>query len=275
MPIVSALYIYPVKSLGGIALQQSSLSELGLEYDHRWMIIDKNNRFISQRTHPKLALLATFFGKNKIVIQQKKTGISIDVPLLPKTAIKKQVTIWDDVCEAVVVDELINKWMSEYLEEKVELVFMPENVRRMVDSRYVTDDSTTSFSDGYSFLLIAESSLNELNKLANSDFSMDRFRPNIVVVDSIPQEEEEWRDIQIGNMQFTGVKPCARCPIPNIDQNTGIAGKEPLRTLATYKKVGNKVLFGQNLVYKGGGNLIKVGDELLVKSISKIEFSIT
>jgi uncharacterized protein YcbX len=273
MPTVSALYIYPVKSLGGIALQQSKLSELGLQYDRRWMIIDKNNEFISQRTYPSLALLGTILEKDNIKIYHKHTGESIDVPLLPNTSIKKQVTIWDDVCEGVVVDEQINVWLSDYLQKKVELVFMPETSERLVDYRYVMEDSTTSFSDGYSFLLISEASLEELNNLAGTDFGMDRFRPNIVVTESLPQEEEEWHEMQIGTGLFTGVKPCARCVLTTIDQDSGIGGKEPLKTLATYKRVGKRILFGQNLVYNGGGKLIKIGDEVLVKSRKKIEFA--
>ncbi len=273
MPTVSALYVYPVKSLGGIALQQSQLSELGLQYDRRWMIVDKNGEFISQRTYPSLALLGTAIEEDKIKIYHKHTGESIDIPLLPNTNITKQVTIWDDVCEGVLVDLLINDWLSNYLQKEVELVFMPESTKRLVDYRYVTKDSTTSFSDGYSFLLMAEASLEELNHLAGTDFGMDRFRPNIVVQRSMPQEEEEWHEMQIGSGFFTGVKPCARCVLTTIDQNSGIGGKEPLRTLATYKRVGNRILFGQNLVYNGGGNLIKVGDEVLVKSKKKIQFA--
>lgn len=272
MPVVSALYTYPVKSLGGVALQYSQLSELGLKYDRRWMIIDQDNEFISQRTHPSLALLGTAIGTNKIIIQHKHSGESIDIPFLPTTETRKKVTIWDDFCEAVVVDKSINDWLSYYLKKEVELVFMPESTKRLVDYRYVSEDSTTSFSDGYSFLLIAEASLDELNKLAGTDFGMDRFRPNIVVTASMAQHEEEWHEMQIGTGFFTGVKPCTRCVLTTIDQNSGLGGKEPLKTLATYKRVGKRILFGQNLVYKGGGNLIKVGDEVLVKSLKKIEF---
>ena len=273
MPMVSALYIYPVKSLGGITLQQSQLSELGLQYDRRWMIIDQNNEFISQRSYPILALLGTAIENDKIKIYHKHTGEKIDVPLLPNTNIKKQVTIWDDVCEGVVVDESINTWLSNYLKKDVALVFMPESTKRLVDYRYVKEDSITSFSDGYSFLLIAESSLEELNLLAGTDFGMDRFRPNIVVTGSLAQEEEEWHEMQIGEASFTGVKPCARCVLTTIDQNSGIGGKEPLKTLATYKRVGKRILFGQNLVYNGGENYIKIGDKVLVKSRKRIEFA--
>lgn len=272
MPTVSALYVYPIKSLGGISLQQSLVNENGLQFDRRWMIVDKNGVFISQRTHANLTFLQTSIEADKITICNRLTNDHIDVPFLPKTKETITVTIWDDVCEAQVVNNAINEWLSDYLQQSVSLVYMPDSTKRLVDKRYAISDTYTHFADGYPFMLIGEASLQELNQKAGTNLDMNRFRPNIVVADTAAQEEEQWHETQIGSGLYTGVKPCTRCILTTINQTTGEKGKEPLRTLATYKKEGNRILFGQNMVYNGGGNAIAVGDNVIVKTRRKTIF---
>ncbi len=255
-----------------MAVQQSLFNAKGLQYDRRWMLIDKNNHFITQRTHRSLVLLQAEIKNDQLVISHKQTQQYISIALHPQTSIYKPVVVWDDTCQAVIASPVANEWLSSYLNEKVELVFMPEETNRLVDKRYVVEDTYTSFTDGYSFLVISEASLEELNSLARTDFTMDRFRPSIVVSGSPAQQEEQWCDIKMGNHLFKGVKPCARCVVTTINQQTAAKGKEPLQTLATYKRNENRILFGQNLVYTGSEGNIAVGDEVNVLSMKEFSF---
>src|ERR1700712_1685108 len=188
MSVISALYVYPIKSLGGIALQKSQLDERGLQFDRRWMIVDKNGVLVTQHRHPSLALLQTAIDGDKISIRNKLTEQGTEVPLLPSTKKCLTVKVWDDVCQGVIVGKTVNEWLGDYLHEKVRLVYMPDSVKRPVDKRYAKMETYTSFADGFPFLLIGEASLKELNEKAKTNLPMDRFRPNIVVADTLPGE---------------------------------------------------------------------------------------
>jgi uncharacterized protein YcbX len=165
------------------------------------------------------------------------------------------------------VSEEVSLWFSNQLEKQVRLVYMPDSSKRAVDPRYAqTDADITSFADGYPFLLIGQSSLDDLNNRLESVVTMNRFRPNFVVKGASPYQEESWYEFQLGAVDFWGVKPCARCILITINPVTGErTSSEPLATLSKYRKVGNKVLFGQNVIPKSLGKL-QVGDVIKVKS---------
>jgi uncharacterized protein YcbX len=141
---------------------------------------------------------------------------------------------------------------------------MTESSKRQVNPIYsVREDDCVSFADGYPFMLIGESSLNDLNSRLQHPFPMSRFRPNFTVEGSDPFAEDSWKRIRIGKTKFFVVKPCERCIIPTIDQETGIrVGDEPLKTLSEYRKAGGAVLFGQNLIAETVGEEISVGDDV-------------
>lgn len=140
---------------------------------------------------------------------------------------------------------------------------MPDDTKRMVDTEYAKNNETTSFSDGYPFLIIGQSSLDELNSKLSEPLPINRFRPNIVFTAGEPHAEDSWQHITINGIEFFGVKTCARCVVTTINQQTAVAGNEPLKTLAAYRTVNNKVKFGMNLLHKGTGT-IKVGDTITV-----------
>ena len=154
-------------------------------------------------------------------------------------------------------------WFGERLGQQVRLVYMPDSTRRHVDGRYAK--GLTSFSDGFPWLIISQASLDDLNARLESPVGMERFRPNIVVAGGTAFQEDHWRDVRIGDVRFMLVKPCARCTITTIDQRSGERGKEPLRTLAGYRSVNNKVLFGMNAVGSLDG-AVRVGDAVTVIS---------
>jgi uncharacterized protein YcbX len=140
---------------------------------------------------------------------------------------------------------------------------MPDQTHRVTDQRYTSEDSITSFSDAYPFLLVGQSSLDDLNSKLMETLPMNRFRPNIVFTGGGPYEEDTMHTFTIGNITFYGVKLCARCVMTTIDQENGRSGKEPLKTLARYRLKNKKIMFGQNLAHEGLGE-IRIGDELHV-----------
>jgi uncharacterized protein len=145
-------------------------------------------------------------------------------------------------------------------------VYMPDDAKRLVDTDYAKNNEITSFSDGYPFLIIGQSSLDELNSKLEEPLPIDRFRPNIVFTSGEPHEEDSWKHITINAIDFFGVKTCGRCVVTTIDQQTAVAGKEPLKTLAGYRSVNNKIKFGMNLLHKGEGK-VQVGKEIIVHAI--------
>lgn len=262
--VLSEIYIYPIKSLGGIWLEQARLEERGLQYDRRWMIVDEEGIFITQRKHFELALLQVSISDDKLIVSHKTLpGLSISFSLDEDTGEKISVVIWNDTGTALEVNKKVSDWFSDFLKFKVKLVKMPETERRMVDPRYALNDEVVSFADGYPCLLIGQSSLDGLNEKLQSPIRMDRFRPNFVFTGGEYHIEDRFKDFYMGEVLFSAVKPCSRCVLITIDQQTGEKGAEPLRTLASYRTAGKKIMFGQNLLHQQTGT-IRVGDELKV-----------
>lgn len=260
MPLtITEINIYPVKSLAGISLDAATVTDRGLEFDRRWMLIDDDQVFLSQRSFPKMALLRPVIEDGKLIIhgtQQKPITI-----YKATTGVQLSVQIWDDHCEAILYPEEVNEWFSRELGQSVRLVYMPDDSRREVDPRFAIQEEVVSFADGYPFLVISEESLAELNSRLVSPVPMNRFRPNIVISGGEAFGEDGLKKFQANGIQFIGVKPCARCQVVTIDQATTAMSKEPLKTLATYRRSGNKVLFGMNLLHSGKGK-IEVGTTL-------------
>ncbi len=161
---------------------------------------------------------------------------------------EEAVVIWDDTVTAREVSARHSAWFSERLGMACKLVFFPEENIRPVDPRYKVNNEHVSLADAYPLLIIGQSSLDDLNTRLESPVPMDRFRPNLVFSGGEPFEEDTWREFTVGTNRFVGVKPCARCVLTTVNQETAERGAEPLRTLATYRKRDNKILFGQNLV---------------------------
>ncbi len=263
---ISSIYIYPIKSLGGVSVSSAKVTARGLEHDRRWMLIDENNRFLSQREFHSLALLQISMAENALTVSHKTLSVkSLVINFLENTdnLPRLQVTVWDDTVEAVEVSQEANNWFSEVLQSPTRLVYMPDDSFRKVDERYaISQDDITSFSDGYPILIIGENSLADLNARLEEPVPMNRFRPNLVFSGGEPFEEDTWRNFSVGTSQLVGVKPCARCVMTTINQDSAETGKEPLKTLASFRKVGHKILFGQNVLPLNVGD-ISVGDGII------------
>lgn len=246
---LSQIWIYPIKSLGGIRLTQAKVLEKGLELDRRWMLVDENGVFMTQRDNPTMALFKLKIEKEELKITYSPNSAFHSISLHPNVLEKNErVVIWDDTVTACEVSKETSAWFSTILNLKCRLVYFPEENSRAVDPIYKVNDEHVSLADGYPFLIIGQESLNFLNSKLTQAIPINRFRPNFVFTGGEPNEEDTWRSFTIGSNRFAGVKPCARCAIPTINQETAEKGIEPTRTLATYRKKENKILFGQNLV---------------------------
>lgn len=258
---LTEIYIYPIKSLGRIRLPSSKVMEKGLAFDRRWMLIDETSTFMTQRVHPMMALF-------KLSIQNSKFNISfkddfIELPFIhPVIPTEIKTNVWDDEVITFEVSEEYSKWFSGKLGMKCKLVSFPEENNRPVDIRYKINNENVSLADGYPLLIIGQSSLDDLNSRLELPVPMNRFRPNLVFTGGQPYEEDTWKFFTIGKNKFAGVKPCARCILTTVNQDTGEKGKEPLATLAKYRQKENKIYFGQN-VLAIDHNEIHEGDEII------------
>ncbi|SEO86248.1 hypothetical protein SAMN05428947_104380 [Mucilaginibacter sp. OK283] len=261
---ISQLYIYPIKSLGGIPVTSAEVTSRGFKHDRRWMLVDGQNRFLTQREHPQMALIKVNIQSDGLLVSYHANG-SIKIPFAYDTLSKHDVVIWDDTCIGVYVGDEFDEWFTTILGIPCRLIYMPDDSEREVDQRYAQPGMITSFADAYPFLLIGQASLDDLNKRLPAALPMDRFRPNIVFTGGDAFSEDLMDHINISGINFYGAKLCARCVMTTIDQQTGVKAKEPLKTLATYRLKNNKILFGQNLVHQGEG-FVTVGDTISVLS---------
>jgi uncharacterized protein len=255
---LSGMYVYPIKSCAGISLQSADLSAMGLCHDRRWMLVDETGEFMSQRAHPLMALISVRFSAEHLIVGAPGMP-DLEIPLYPQAGDSLQVRVWGDTNRGALVDEQADRWFGEFLDFPCRLVHKPDDDVRPVDSLYAEDGDQVGFADGFAFLLISEASLEDLNTRLEDPLPMNRFRPNFVVRGCEPYAEDGWSRLTMGGVPFRVAEPCPRCAITTVDQETGARGKEPLRTLATYRKDELGTVFGRNLIHDALGT-VHVGD---------------
>lgn len=256
---VSDLIIYPVKSLGGIHLQSCMAEAEGLQYDRRWMLVDPAGNFLTQRQYPQMCLFRLKWQEDGFAVTHAQYPGTFVLPFDEADGPGMTVTVWDDTIQAARVSAGADAWFSERMQAACRLVRVTDATSRKVDPRYAQHNETTGFSDGFPVLIIGEASLENLNAQLTEPVPMNRFRPNIVFSGGNAFDEDNWEQVSTASAVLQVVKPCARCMITTIDQQTGTGGKEPLKTLAGYRSVANKILFGQNALVMQPG-IIRVGD---------------
>ncbi len=225
----------------------------GLLLDRHWMLVNDQGRFLTQREFPRMALITPTVTE---------TGLHLHAPGMFDLEVQSEglgqlkVQVWGDECIAQPVSAEADQWLSDFLMQSCRLVYLPSAQKRQVDQRYAQPQDEVGFADGFPFLLISQASLDDLNQRMGLDLPMTRFRPNLVVDGCHAYAEDDWKRIRIGNMEFRVAKPCSRCVIPTVNPETGEReGNEPLKTLMSYRKQGNNVYFGQNLLHDGEGRL--------------------
>jgi uncharacterized protein YcbX len=268
---LTALYVYPVKSCQGLAVASAAVDAHGLVGDRRFLVVDAEGRFLTQRAHPRMALIETALTADSLILSAPARG-SISVPrpstfdLGPSTL---RVTIWRDPVTADDCGDEPAAWLSAFLGLPCRLVHAGAAYSRPLPARKLPSTldvrlSTrheVSFADGFPFLVIVEESLADLNARLGAPLPMNRFRPNLVVAGAAPYAEDIWGRFRIGGVVFHGATRCGRCVVTTTDQLTAGRGQEPLRTLATYRRdAGGDVMFGRNLIHETKTGRLAVGD---------------
>ena len=257
---LTGLHVYPIKSAGGFAVSSWPVDDFGLRHDRRWVVVDQAGESLTQREHPRLALVRTAIDGERLRVSAPGRP-PLELPLEPSGTVTTTVNIWGDRCTAHWMGERAGRWFSELLGRSASLVYMPDTTHRPADPAFAPPGVRVSFADAFPFLLLSEASLEDLNARLPQPVPMNRFRPNLVISGGAPFVEDGLAGFRIGAIELEAVKPCDRCVLTTTDQETGTRGPEPLRTLARFRKVGDKVFFGQNVVHRTTGRLT-VGEVL-------------
>jgi uncharacterized protein YcbX len=268
--LVSALYVYPIKSCGGVALPSASVADRGFAYDRRFMLVDRTGTFVTQRELPRLALTTVRFssGERELVVSAPHMP-ALTLEATPTTGVPTAVSVWGYQAQARAQADG-SRWFSDFLGDEVCLVYMPEDEHRPVNPERARPSDIVSFADGYPFLLTSDTSLADLNARLSKPITMSRFRPNIVVAGFAPYAEDHFDELSIGAVPFRAPKRCDRCSVTTVDPQTGARGKEPLRTLARYRLAEGKVWFGMNLIHDASG-VLNVGDPVVLRGGARAE----
>ncbi len=266
---IARLFVYPVKSCAGVEVSESLLIETGLDLDRAWMVVDESANFVSQRELPRMALVKVQLKHYEVVLRAPgmlALHLSIDAVEAPTTA-----RVWDDEVKAFDMGNVAAQWFSDFLGTKLRLVrFDPEH-RRLSDMQWTRGaEALNQFGDGYPLLVASEGSLAELNRrlaaAGESAVGMERFRPNIVLAGLEAHDEDRVDEYRIdagAGVVLCPVKPCARCPIPDVDPATGISTPHVSQALRAYRSndiVSGAITFGMNaIVVEGVDTVLRVG----------------
>ncbi|MET3133515.1 uncharacterized protein YcbX [Oxalobacteraceae bacterium GrIS 1.11] len=280
MAILSEITLYPIKSCAGIAVPHATLTRSGLMtehiYDREWMVVDGAGQFLSQREHPRMALITPRIKADTLELRAPGM-LRLEIALgLPDPALAPTLTVqvWDDCVKAYDCDDVTATWFSKALGVACRLVRFHPDARRLASRKWTGEvEAPTLFCDGYPVLVVGAASLEDLNhKLlaaGRAALPMNRFRPNLVLAGIDAFEEEYAACFQFGATTVVPVKPCSRCPIPSVDQASGVRGPDPLDILGTYRRkaaLDDAICFGMNgIVTEGGDTRVYVGQEVAVE----------
>jgi len=277
MAFLSDITLYPIKSCAGISLREAVLTRSGLMsehvYDREWMVVDTQGHFLTQREHPRMALIVPRIKATTLELRAPgmlRLEVELGLPH-PQLAPTLEVQVWDDTLRAYDCDEVTATWFSNAIGVPCRLVRFHPDVVRATSTKWTAGvAASTMFADGYPVLIAGAASLDDVNEklraAGRTPLPMDRFRPNLVIGD-IGAFEEDYADfLQFGATVLKPVKPCSRCPIPSVDQATGVPGPDPLDVMQGYRakpELDGAVCFGMNaIVTEGGDERIVVGQEV-------------
>ena len=258
---LAALSIYPVKSCRGLALETTALDRFGPRGDRRWMVVSPTGDMLTQREIRQMALVDVGPTAHGLRLGTADNGVDVRTPA--DTGNRLSVRVWGDRVEAVDAGDAAADWLETQLRRPCRLAFMPNDSIRRVDGAYAGSGETVSFADGFPLLLVSQASLDDLGERLGEAVPPNRFRPNLIVAGSEPFAEDGWRRIRIGDMEFDVAKPCSRCVIPSIIQETAERDPRINRVLAGFRRRNGQIFFGQNLLYQREGEL-NVGDPVEV-----------
>ncbi len=252
--VLSQIFIYPIKSARGVTVSETPVCTSGPLQDRRWMLVDRDGLFLSQRRLPQMALLSPRFDDSDLVVE---------APGMPPLLIRRwsgegdwlPVRLWQDCLRLPHPNSEYSEWFSSFLHYPCRLVHLPSIVTRPVEPPFHSSEWSVSLADGYPLLLLSQASLDGLNQRLRMPVGIERFRPNLVITGAAAHEEDGWRRLRIGDVELAVVKACARCSVVLVHPDTGERGVEPLQTLARYRRNPHKVFFAQNALVTTPGLL--------------------
>lgn len=270
---IARLFVYPVKSCAGIEMQEAVLTDTGLDLDRAWMVVDAEGMFLTQRTLPRMALIRPHLKSDELVLRAPgmlALHVSIDAVEAPAT-----VTVWRDTVPAWDMGAVAAQWFTDFLGQPCRLVrFDPEH-RRLSSLKWTGGvEALNQFSDGFPLLVASEASMAELNArlraAGHAAVGIERFRANVVLAGVDAHDEDRVDVVRVegpaGEIHLQPVKPCARCPIPDIDPATAESTSSVGDTLRTYrqdKRLEGAITFGMNaIITRGAGQVLRVGQRV-------------
>ncbi|MFI5062919.1 MAG: MOSC domain-containing protein [Streptosporangiales bacterium] len=282
-PHLASIHIYPLKSGRAVDLPGSRVEPWGLAGDRRWLVVDDTGRFVTQRAEPALALVTAGYVPAAPAAGGPASGplaagaltlsapgrpvLTVPAPAQERGAEMLWVTVWSSRVRAAAAGDCADEWLSRFLGRAVRLVHLDDPTRRGVDPEFGAPADRVSFADGYPLLLTTAGSLDALGRWLVAEgqppVPMNRFRPNVVVAGAAAWAEDGWRRIQIGTVTFRVAKPCGRCVVTTIDQETAQRGRQPLDLLGRRRRFGQQLVFGQNVIPDAPGT-IRVGDRVQI-----------
>ncbi|MBV7462799.1 MULTISPECIES: MOSC N-terminal beta barrel domain-containing protein [unclassified Acidovorax] len=270
---IARLFVYPVKSCAGIEVQQAVLTDTGLDLDRAWMVVDAEGMFVTQRTLPRMALIRPQLKGDEMVLRAPgmlALHVAIDAVEAPAT-----VTVWRDTVPAWDMGAVAAQWFTDFLGQPCRLVRFDPEYRRLSSMEWTGGvEAPNQFSDGFPLLLASQASMDELNlrlqAAGHAAAGIERFRPNVVLAGVDAHDEDRVDLVRVdareGEIHLQPVKPCSRCPIPDIDPATAESNPSVGDTLRTYRKdqrLDGAITFGMNaIVRQGAGQMLRVGQRV-------------
>jgi uncharacterized protein len=273
---IARLFVYPVKSCAGVELREAVLTETGLDLDRAWMVVDAQGRFVTQRQLPRMALIRPQLRLSEVVLRAPgmlALHLAIDAVEEPT-----RVRVWDDEVAAYDMGKVAAQWFTDFLGQPLRLVRFDPEQRRLSNRQWTGEvEALNQFSDGFPLLVLGQGSLDELNarlqRAGHAAVGIERFRPNLVLAGLTAHDEDRLPLVHIAAdepIELRLVKPCARCPIPNIDPATAESAPAVLETLLQYRRnerLGGRATFGMNaVVLRGIEQTVRVGQTVTLQA---------
>ncbi|MEE6031081.1 MOSC domain-containing protein [Avibacterium paragallinarum] len=258
------IYLYPIKSTQSYEVAQAVVQPQGLNFDRTFMLTEPDGTFISARKDAELYHFYALPTPLGLYIQHKD-GSAIQVQYTDFQQ-SQACEVWGNEFNSLLASQEINHWFSEKIGRAVQLRWTGEHTQRKI-KRY--PDQPLSFADGYPLLLTTEASFNTVQQACPSPISPLQFRPNLIIDGITPFEEQQWAEIQIGEVKFLHSKPCERCVLTTRNPTTNQADPkmEPFRTLKKLNRNEQGApLFGINLIPLNTG-IIRVNDEVKILTL--------
>jgi uncharacterized protein YcbX len=262
---VAALYIYPLKSARGVAVDRVLLDERGIVGDRRWMLTDLSGKYLGLRAHPRLALVAAWNTTGGLAVRLGEESFEVERPLQGR-APWLEAQVWSGPCQVLEADREAAARIGRFLGIDCRLVYLPDDALGPDAASYGPfrgGQRRIGLSDGAPLLVTNAASLDDLNCRLDTPVTVTRFRPNMVLGGAEPWAEDRWSRLAVRGINLRVVKPCPRCAATTVDEATGERGTEPLRTLASFRRDSRGVNFGVKVAHEATGT-IAVGDGVAI-----------